>query len=300
MIIVTGARGFLGRYLVKELSKLSKPLSLTTSDKKISGKVGGYPLSYLNLEDVNSFQGLPEAIETVIHLAVVIPQKNKVITFSKYMAVNAEGVKKLIEEVAKRGCKRFIYASTQMVIERPMYLPVDENHPLVPVSDYGLSKAVGERYLLSLAQALGMRAIVLRFARIYGAGQNPGYVLTEFIERAKRGLPLIIHGKGKLLRDLIYVKDAVGALLCALGAETSGIYNIGSGKGVSIKELAETILSVFSKKASPLEYKDDIKEEGCNFYLDITKAKTELKFSPRYGLKEALLDYKSELAKEGS
>jgi len=295
MIIVTGASGFLGQYCVQELSKMNLPLFLATADKKALEDTRNH-YYYLNLKEPESFFALPNTIDTVIHLAAVVPKKNETVLLTEFMDINAIGVKSLIEEVARRGCKRFIYASTQMVIEKPFYLPVDEVHPLVPLSEYGLSKAVGEKYCLFYARSLNIETISLRFAQIYGAGENPGYVLTNFIERARKGLPLIVYGSGKIIRDLLYVKDAVRAILYILHSHAQGIYNIGGGRGVSIKELAEAIAEVFGKGRSRIEYKN-IHEGGEDFYMSIEKARTELGFVPQYSLREGLADYKAHMLK---
>jgi UDP-glucose 4-epimerase len=294
MILVTGARGFLGRYCLKELYKLRKPLFLTTSNKRVCGDNSDY--YYLNLEEPESFSVLPENIDTVIHLAAIIPEKNKVVPFKKFMDVNALAVRRLIETVAMRGCRRFIYASTQMVVEKPFYLPVDEDHPLVPDSDYGLSKAVGERYCQSYAERSNIKVIVLRFSHIFGAGEKPGYVLTKFIERAEKSLPLTVFGSGRDRMDLLYVKDAAKAVSCALHSDVSGIFNIGSGVGISVRELAKATSDVFSNGVSSIEFKHERKDSGRDFHLDIRKAKEAIGFTPKYSLAEGLMDYKSELS----
>ena len=293
MIVVTGARGFLGRYCVQELSKLNIPLFLTTSNNRISKEE---KIHYLDLEKPENYDNLPDTIDTVIHLAAAIPQKNEVIPFSRFMEVNASGVRLLMEAAAKRGCVRFIYASTQMLVEKPFFLPVNEVHPMVLLSDYGLSKAVGEKYCLFYAKSYNMEAISLRLARIYGAGENPGFVLTRFIDLARKGLPLIVHGSGNILRDLLYVKDAARAVVCALQSKATGIFNIGSGKGVSIKELAESIARVFGNGKIPIEFRHDLGDNEADFYLSIEKARTELGFWPYYSLGDGLADYKVELS----
>lgn len=297
MIVITGSTGFLGKYCVQEMSNTGLPLFLTTSNEKLVKEDGGHQFHYLNLNETESFNSLPYGIHTVLHLAAVIPQKDNYIPLLKFIDINAIGVKRLMEAAAKKGCKRFIYASTQMVVERAFYLPVDEVHPMVLQSDYGLSKALGEKYCLELAESLKMSAISLRFAQIYGYGENPGFVLTNFIDRALKGLPLPIYGSGRIVRDLLYVKDAVKAILLTLQSTTEGVFNIGSGKGVSIKELAESIADVFGSGKVSVEFNRDMTGEGYDFYLSTNKARTELGFVPGYSLREGLSDYKAEMFK---
>jgi len=264
MILVTGAEGFIGKYLIKELK-----------EKRFSFFSPGY----IDLRVARSMDKLPSGIETVIHLAGLIPKKGKITPFSDYMDVNALGSKRLLDAVERRGCKRFIYASTQMAID--------------PCSDYGFSKAAGERYCMSCGAK--MRVISLRFSRIYGAGQNPGFMLTDFIERAQKGLPLIVDCDPRIKRDMLYVKDAVGAILCALKAGSRGIFNIGGGRGVSIGNIAQTISGVFGKGSPVVVYRKPKVPRERYFYFDIDRARAELGFKPRYTLKQGLTDYKEEL-----
>ena len=105
MILVTGARGFLGRYCLRELLRLNEPLFLTTGNKNACGKDGNLTFTYLNLEEKDSFNKLPDRIDTVIHLAALIPKKNEIISFSRFMDVNACGVERLLKVVSERGCK---------------------------------------------------------------------------------------------------------------------------------------------------------------------------------------------------
>ncbi len=137
MIVVTGARGFVGKYLIERLKSSNLTLSFTTSNKEALNRPGGESFCYLNLKDSESFNNLPEEIGTVIHLAARVPKRGERVSFREFMDINSVGLKKLLSAVKSRGCERFIYASTQMVIEKPFYLPVDEEHPLVPLSDYG-------------------------------------------------------------------------------------------------------------------------------------------------------------------
>lgn len=297
MIVITGANGFLGRYCVRELSDRGLPLFLTTSNKKLLNEDKEHKFHYLNLIEPDSFNNLPDSVHTILHLAAEIPKKDKTIPLTKFIDINATGVMQLMMAAAKKGCKRFIYASTQMVVERAFYLPVDEKHPMVLQSAYGLSKALGERYCLDLAESLKMSAVSLRFARVYGYGENPGFVLTNFINRAIKGLPLAVYGAGKGVRDLLYVKDAVKAIVLALQSNVQGIFNIGSGKGVSIRELAESIAAVFGSGSVSVEFIRDMTEEWYDFYLSIDKARAELNFVPGYSLREGLSDYKAEMLK---
>ncbi|MEI7752091.1 MAG: NAD(P)-dependent oxidoreductase [Candidatus Omnitrophota bacterium] len=290
MILLTGATGFLGKHLLGRLQADGRPVC--PASKHAQSSECKEEFQQLDMEDPESFDNLPEQIDTVIHLAALVPQKGSVFSFDRYMAINATGVKRLIQESARRGCREFIYASTQMVIEKALHEPVDEDHPVVPISDYGFSKATGERFCLSLGAELGVKSVSLRFARIYGPWQRPGYVLTDFIDRARQGLPLHVFG-AQGTRELIYVTDAVEAILAVMEAKLSGIFNIGTGRSVTTLTLAETIADVFSGGVSTVLISEmDAGPTLSDFCFDVTKAKRDLGFSARFTLKEGLRDYK--------
>ncbi len=140
-----------------------------------------------------------------------------------------------------------MHASTGSVYGEAKILPQNELHPLNPTSYYGVSKLAGERYVKMYSDQLGLNATILRYFHVFGSRQEHdpelGGVVSIFIDRAKQGLPLIIHGDGTQQRSFTHVKDIVGINFHAATHENSNgeAYNCASGVNVTIQELADFV-----------------------------------------------------------
>jgi len=298
-VLVTGANGFIGRYLVKPLAK--KGHSVLASGKNHGDKIYfdtlNVPFLKLDVTQKEEFTQLPENINSVVHLAARVPKAALIAPAKESIIINGLGTLNVLEWCLLRGIKKVVYASTQMVIGVPNYLPVDENHPVSPQGHYGnyaISKFLGELFCERFRRDFKIKCVSLRFSGVYGCGENPGFVLTKFIELAEAGKEITIYGAGSTQRDLLYVKDAVAAIIAALDSDCEGIYNIGSGQGTSIKEMAEVISQVFSGGKTPLKHDYSHPEDEVSFYFDTSKAKRDLGFEPKYPLEAGMADYKAE------
>ena len=120
-----------------------------------------------------------------------------------------------------------------------------------------------------------------------------------FVDNALCGRPLLVYGSGNGLRDFIYVKDIVMANLCALRSNSVGIYNIGSGVGTNIVELAKTVIKVFDAK-STIVFDETKPEDESQIIMDILKAEKDLGYRPRYDLESGLKDYYKTVIKNKS
>lgn len=293
MIVITGANGFLGSYLTRELKSAGHELFLT------SRRAGLDPAHHsLDLDDPRSCDILPSRVDAVIHLAGRIPKQNQSVSFLEYMNSNADGTKRLLEAAAQRSCGLFVYASTQMVYDQATSVPVAEDHFYAPSNDYGFSKAVGEKYALSCATA-SMAVSSLRFSQLFGVGAPPN-VLTRLVQQAKESRPMELRGPAGSKRDLLYVKDAVEAIVRAVEVKKTGAFNIGSGKALSVRELAGAILDVYGWGPEKLQIHPDFRDETRDFFLDTSRAQKVLGFKPRFDIRSGLLDYIQELSMAGT
>jgi UDP-glucose 4-epimerase len=159
---------------------------------------------------------------------------------------NVLGSLRLIELCRSHGVRRLVFVSSGgTVYGVPCTTPVAEDHPTEPTSSYGIQKLMIEKYL-ALAQRLhGLDYRVVRPANLYGPGQRLDTAqgaVAVFLDRALRDQPIQIWGDGSVVRDYVYVADAVEAMLKAASFEgAQRIFNIGSGKGVSLNQLVAEI-----------------------------------------------------------
>ena len=197
-----------------------------------------------------------------------------------YMWNNATATARIAKQRAETGA-RLVYISSAAVYGEPQHLPIDEDHPTRPLSPYGLSKLAGEQ----VAQMLAPRAAVLRLFNVYGPGQTGTYagVISKFVERAKRSLLPVIYGDGTQTRDFIHVADVAQFVEVVLDR---GAFNVGTGRAVSIRELAVIVMRLAGLGGEPLygpPRPGDVKHSAA----DVSKAKS-LGWQPQMPLEEGL------------
>ena len=183
-------------------------------------------------------------------------------------------------------------------------MPISEGHILNPLSPYGTSKLAGELLVSSYGNFRKIRnAISLRFFNVYGEGQTLEYagVIAKFAERLSKGLRPIIYGDGQQTRDFVSVSDVVDAILLTMESDNKifsslspgdRVFNVASGKSISINDLAKTMIRISGLDLQPL-YEEERRGDIKNAVADMTKAKNILRFEAKEeletGLKQLML-----------
>jgi dTDP-L-rhamnose 4-epimerase len=169
---------------------------------------------------------------------------------------------------------------------------ITEEKPVQNLSTYALSKYDTERIAVNFGFALKIPTVAFRYFNVYGPRQslNNPYtgVVAIFSSRIKNKNPPIIFEDGNQLRDFIYVEDIARANLLALESDKEGVYNVGTGKATSILEVAKTLIEFFDSKVEPKITREFRVGDNRHDFADISKIKRELKFEPRYSLKQGL------------
>lgn len=301
MILITGASGFIGRHLVKALLSqtnyrlvacfFSHPILSSSRVKTVQ----------IDLSDSFQFKNLPhDKVNLLIHLASYIPEhvsQEKLEDFEKCLRINIQATKNVLEYCRLTKIKRLIYAST-ISVYGPTAQPPSEDHACFPQTFYGISKLAAELLCEKYHRTYGLDYISLRFSSVYGLGQNPNLVVAKFIQNALEKKPLHIWSKREKRIDFIYIKDVVQAIFCALDSHRTGVYNIGTGKAITVKELAEKIKQVFAHPDHSVIYTKKVKGDDSPVWFDTTKAKRELGFEANFSILEGLKDYKRELVQQ--
>ncbi len=205
--------------------------------------------------------------------------------------VNAIGTLRLLEGARESGIKKVIFASTGGAIYGEQdYFPADELHPTRPVSPYGVTKLIGERYLHYYQFVHGLNYVVLRYANVYGPRQNPhgeAGVVAIFTEKLLRGEQPIINGDGGQTRDFVYVGDVVRANLLALDYDRNDVFNIGTGIETDVNTIFRK-LREYSGADVPEKHGPAKPGEQRRSVLDYSKARRELGWEPQVSLDEGL------------
>lgn len=291
--LVLGGGGFIGTHLVKEL--LSTGKSVRVLERPNTMKV----LQHENLEWIEGDFGNKQDIirslqnvDVVFHLvSTTQPQTSNLNTLFDVKS-NLLNTLVFLEEIKNMPEVKIIFLSSGgTVYGRPIQIPIPETHPTYPQCSYGIVKLAIEKYLSLYHQMYGLNYRVLRLSNPYGPGQaNPVQgVIGAFLMRISKGLELEVWGDGKIVRDYIYIGDAIDALL--LTADYSGefrVFNIGSGKGKSIQDIILAVESTIGKKAV-VNYTEKREFDVPVSILDIQLAQNELKWKPKTSLNEGLL-----------
>ncbi len=204
---------------------------------------------------------------------------------------NILGSLNLILAALKHRTRKFIYISTGGAIYgEPAYLPVDENHPVNPEAQYGVSKHTVEHYLYLYQHQSGLTFTILRYPNVYGPRQNPkgeAGVIAIFIGKMLEGVTPTIFGDGMQVRDYVHVSDIVRANSLALVKGDNGIYNIGSGVGTTVNELYRLLSKLLSFRPAP-NYAPPRTGELQRIYLNAQKANQGLGWTVQIPIDEGL------------
>lgn len=299
-VLVTGGAGFVGSHIVDLL--LERGDEVIVVDNLITGKeeqVHSKAKFYrINITD-DDFQDIvqQEKPEAIIHQAAQIQVPTSVENPFFDARTNIIGTINLLEAARKSGVKKIVYASSAAVYGEPRYFPIDERHPIVPLSPYGVSKLSAEYYLKMYAKEYGISASILRYANVYGIRQDPrgeGGVISILIDKVLAKQPFTVFGNGLQTRDFIYVSDVAKANIAALLTDNAGVFNIGTGIKTSLLQLIETLQEVIGGKLE-IQYGPARPGDIEHSYFAIEKAQTELDWTwqidLRTGLKSTLEHY---------
>jgi UDP-glucose 4-epimerase len=246
-VVVTGGAGFIGAHSCRAV--LEAGHAVTALDDLSHGKREALPPGAdLVVMDVRSpqladeFQRLrPDA---VLHLAAQMDVRRSVADPMHDASVNVLGTVNALAAARRAGARRFVFASSGgAVYGEQEAFPAPEQHPRRPASPYGVSKLCGEEYL-ELARREGLSAISLRYANVYGPGQDPmgeAGVVAIFLHKMLGGGDPVINGDGEQTRDFVYVEDVARANLLALGSQTTSPLNVGTGIETSVNQLARIL-----------------------------------------------------------
>ena len=303
-ILITGGAGFIGSHLCEKYTKEGH--TVICMDNFMSGNLTNvrHLLDYRNFKlvkgDIRDFELLEKLmrdVDVVFHLAAQIHVDRSYIEPKLTYEVNVMGTQNVLEVARLYDAKRVIHASTSEVYGSALHVPIDENHPLNAPHPYGASKIAGDRMCYAYIQTYGMNISIIRLFNIFGPRQrDAGYggVISIFTRRILNNIPPIIYGDGMQTRDYTYIEDAVRAydLVLNHNKPITEPINFGTGKEVTIIDLANKIIELCGKKGNikPVHVEPRIGEVK-RLIADATKAKKLLGWSPKYRLEEGLKEF---------
>jgi UDP-glucose 4-epimerase len=303
-ILITGGAGFIGSHLSEKYTKEGH--TVICMDNFMSGNLTHirHLLDYRNFKlvkgDIRDFDLLEKImrdVDVVFHLAAQIHVDRSYIEPKLTYDVNVMGTQNVLEVARLYDAKRVIHASTSEVYGSALHVPIDENHPLNAPHPYGASKIAVDRMCYAYIQTYGMNISIMRLFNVFGPRQRDvgyGGVISIFTRRVLSNVPPIIYGDGLQTRDYTYINDAVRAydLVLNHNEPINEPINFGTGKEVSIIDLANKIIELCGKKGNikPVLVEPRIGEVK-RLIADATKAKDLLGWEPKYRLEEGLKDF---------
>ncbi len=293
-ILVTGGAGFIGSHIVE--AYLAEGHEVAVVDNLATGRRANVPrgatlhevdLHALELKTIFAeFQ--PEIVN---HHAAQASVKVGTADPVHDLEVNGGGTARLLQLAIENGVRKVIYSSSGgTVYGEPEFLPVTEEHPIAPRSNYGTSKYVGELYIQLAARTAGVDYTIFRYGNAFGPRQDPhgeAGVIAIFTGLMLAGQPCTIDGDGEQKKDYLYVGDIARANVLALTGGSGLVANVGTGEGVTVNHIFRT-LSEATANTIEAQYGPPRPGDVRNFWLDYSTIERELGWSPGVSFEEGV------------
>jgi UDP-glucose 4-epimerase len=260
-ILISGDCGFVGQHLVSKLT--------------LKHNLRGMDIKHSSWEDIRNYGDClvnMEKQDVVIHLAAFTDVQQSITSTPLYSVNNIEGTLNLLNAAKNMGVKRFIFASSAAA----------DN----PQSPYGVTKLCGEHWCDVFQKCYGLSTVSLRFFNVYGKGTDKG-VIPIWIDKIRKSERPIIYG-GNQIRDFVYVDDVVRAIICAMECDATGTYEVGTGCGIAIFDLAFVLLEAMKSKLKIIPEEAKAGEIQESIATDTERTLDYLGFKAKYTLKQGL------------
>lgn len=258
-VLVTGAGGFIGSRVVKALLNGGAGVRALIGPVRGSGQVLDSPSLEnvtADISDAAAVEQITRGVHIVIHMAGPPSVADSFDHPTAFAKTHVAGTATILDCCRKAGICRFVYISSAEVYGRPRSAVVTENHPIAPRSPYAAAKAGAEHFVRAFAMNFGMPSLILRPFSVYGAGA-PSCGVVRTILRMAQFEDMVVLRDLTPVRDYCFVDDVAEAIVrsCTVLMDDIATINIGSGIGISVGELAQTVLGVLGRSIP-------IREEG--------------------------------------
>ncbi|WP_027633524.1 NAD-dependent epimerase/dehydratase family protein [Clostridium hydrogeniformans] len=292
-ILVTGGAGFIGSNIVDGFIENGHDVVVVDNLShgkrgNLNSKVKFYNLDIRDKELNKIFES--ERPEVVCHHAAQISVPKSVDNPIEDADINIIGSLNLLECCRLYGVKKVIYPASAAIFGEPIYLPIDENHPLDMMSGYGVTKHTLEHYLKVYKELYNINYTVMRYANVYGPRQDStgeGGVVAIFCEKILENEVPTIFGNGEQTRDFVFVKDVVEANIKALTELDNEIYNVATNTKISIDDLFNMVCNILNKDMKPV-YGEERAGDIRHSYMTYKKINEACGWKPQYSLENGI------------
>jgi UDP-glucose 4-epimerase len=310
-VLITGGAGYIGSQMVRQL--VENKIEVVVADSLENGHRAAVPVDVpLCVGDIGDEKFLEDvfardAFDAVIHFAGYIAVKESVENPLKYFRNNVEKTIRLTDAMLKANVTCLVFSSSAAVYGIPTQVPIPDDHPKQPINPYGESKYLIEKILHWLGKSTPLRSISLRYFNACGAAldgafgedhPDEGHIIPLALRAAQKGKPFLLFGDdyqtrdGTCIRDYIHVIDLCDAHLRALAALTRGhatdAYNVGTGRGYSNREIAETARRVTGINFE-IHFAPRRPGDPDELVADSSRLQKEFGWQPRYSDLETII-----------
>ena len=277
-VLVTGASGFLGTYLVPLLRRSHEVVATDRDD--------------LDVTDISAMHRVIKRHrpDLVCHLAALCGAAPSRENPPDYYAVNTLGTVHLLEACRHVGVERFLFISS-LTVHGASSDPVDESSAFSPRHPYAASKVAAEFAVCDYSRHMGIHSIILRPTLVVGEGSKELHALGDFVLEALRGEEIVLFGGGNHRRDFVHPQDVAAAMLLAVerldrALDTSyEVFNISQGQALSMRELADMAIRLVGSGRHRL---GPLTNQSFSLYTRIDRARELLEFEPRIGTEDMI------------
>lgn len=284
-VLVTGAAGFVGTYVIEHLLAHGYDIIALTNSKKLDIQSERLSIIEADICDERFIKRISQSVEccqTVVHLAadIHVPGDGRTI------AVNCIGTYHVTKLANELKADKFIYLSSVPVVGRPIDVPITEEHPLHPETLYHITKLAGEG-IVNQVGTPGMKKIILRIPSPVGKGMRQTVFLYRMLEQCRRGQEIMLYGAGGRVQNYVDVRDIAEAVRLSIVKDAEGVFLIG-GESISNLQLAEKCIARTGADVQIRFAGVEDTAESDRWEISGEKARTVLGYTPRYVLDDTI------------
>ena len=285
--LVTGGYGFIGNQIVELISREFEEVRVLDNLTHIAREVKLPNVNLIkgDIRNITTITSALKDVDVIFHTAAQIDVLASISEPFFDLDNNIKGTHSVCEGARKCDVPKLVYSSSAAVYGNCDVFPITEEQLIQPLSPYSISKYCGELYMSYYYSTYGIKTPTLRYFNVYGPYQHPenaySGVISKFIYRARKGLPIEIYGDGKQTRDFVYAADVAHANFYAAKSNIENTpINVGSGTETSINELA-TMVKEITASTSTIVNLPPRAADGRRSLADIRKAKKLIGYEPK-------------------